>query len=140
MMDKYFANEGPLGQEIANLRTANLQNIKADQSHRRTSGSRHILDDADIGDKELGSFKDMSNTELFRKAYGFKDFSEQASYVGWNIVQTLLSSASPFGADPLQFMKASVLLTALGCKDAIGKQDNDTAQVVYNKLMGTDIR
>ena len=82
----------------------------------------------------------MSNEELFRKAYGFKDFSEQASYVGWNIVQTLIQSTSPFNTNLEQFMRASMLLSAIGCKDAIGKMDNDTAQRVYNRLMGTDIR
>lgn len=141
MMDRYFDSEGPLGKEIQDLRSKNIQLIKDDQSLRRKTGTRAIMDDADFNDKDVESFKKMSNVELFRKAYGFKDFSEQASYVGWNIVQTLLSSASPFGSsDPLQFMKASMLLTALGCKDAIGKQDNETAQIVYNRLMGKNVR
>ena len=82
----------------------------------------------------------MSNSELFRKAYGFKDFSEQAAYVGWNIVQTLMQSASPFATDPAQFVRASLLLAAIGCKDVIGKQDNESAQIVYNKLMRQDVR
>ena len=98
------------------------------------------MPEANLRKKETEFMGKMSNTELFRKAYGFKDFSEQASFVGWNIVQTLMQSASPFGSDPEQFMKASLLLAAIGCKDVIGKQDNESAQKVYNKLMGQDIR
>ncbi len=140
MMEKYFADNGPLGKEIQNLRGANFNKIIHDQNHRKDTGSREILDGCDITMEHAEPLKKMSNAELFRKAYGFKDFSEQASYVGWNIVQTLMQSASPFGTDPLQFVKASLLLAAIGCKDCIGKQDNDSAQKVYNRLMGVDIR
>lgn len=140
MMDRYFADEGPLGKEIKNLKGENIDKIIKDQTGRKEIGSRDILENSSLKKSETEFMDKMSNSELFRKAYGFKDFSEQASYVGWNIVQTLLQSASPYGADVRLFLRASLLLAALGCKDAIGKQDNDTAQRVYNKLMGQDIR
>jgi hypothetical protein len=98
------------------------------------------MDGCELEKKETEFMGEMSNAELFRKAYGFKNFSEQASFVGWHIVQTLLQCASPFGVDAKQFLRASLLLAAIGCKDAVGKQDNETAQRVYNRLMGQDIR
>ena len=140
MMDKYFADEGPLGEEIKNLKSGNFQKIIDDQNHRKNTGTRDILTDADLTKAETNFIGNMSNRELFMKAYGFKDFTELASYVGWHIVQTLLQSASPFATDPAQFIKASLILSGIGCKDCIGKQDNDSAQKVYNRLMGTDIR
>ena len=140
VMDKYFADDGPLGAQIKKLRGENVDKIIADQTYRRDLGSRALLENSSLQKKETEFMDKMSNAELFRKAYGFKDFSEQANYVGWNIVQTLLQSASPFGADVGQFLRASLLLSALGCKDAIGKQDNETAQMVFNKLMAQDVR
>ena len=140
MMNKYFDEKGPVGAEIAKLRGENVDKLIADQSHRIESGSRDILEQSALRKSETEFMGNMSNEELFRKAYGFKDFSEQASYVGWNIVQTLIQSTSPFNTNLEQFMRASMLLSAIGCKDAIGKMDNDTAQRVYNRLMGTDIR
>ena len=140
LMDRYFANEGPLGKEIQALRGENIQKIMDDQKVRDEQGSRDLMKEAVLRKKEAEFMGEMSNAELFRKAYGFKDFSEQASFVGWNIVQTLLQATSPFGTDPVQFMKSSLLLAAIGCKDVIGKQDNESAQKVYDRLMGKDIR
>ncbi len=140
MMDKYFADNGPLGKEIKAIKDDNVQKIITDQNFRRNDGARVIMNDAVIHVSQTEFMGKMSNTELFRKAYGFKDFSEQASFVGWNIVQTLLQSASPFAVNVAQFMRASLLLAAIGCKDVIGKQDNESAQKVYNRLMGVDIR
>ena len=140
LIEKYFANEGPLGKEIQALRGENIQKIMDDQKLRDEKGSRELLKDAVLRKSEAEFMENMSNAELFRKAYGFKDFSEQAAFVGWNIVQTLLQATSPFGTDPVQFMKASLLLAAIGCKDVIGKQDNESAQKVYDRLMGKDIR
>ena len=140
VMDKYFADEGPLGREIQALRGENIKKIIKDQNLRDETGTRHLMKEATLREQEAEFMGKMSNAELFRKAYGFKDFSEQASYVGWNIVQTLMQACSPFGTDPVQFMKASLLLAAIGCKDVIGKQDNESAQMVYDRLMGKDIR
>lgn len=140
VMDKYFADNGPLGEEIKKLKGDNVNKIISDQTGRKNTGSRDIMDGCELEKKETEFMGEMSNAELFRKAYGFKDFSEQASFVGWHIVQTLLQCASPFGVDAKQFLRASLLLAAIGCKDAVGKQDNETAQRVYNRLMGQDIR
>ena len=140
MMDKYFADEGPLGAEIRALKDQNFQKIIDDQNHRKRTGTRPILPDCDLKKSDASFVGKLSNRELFRRAYGFKDFTEEAAYVGWNIVQTLLQSASPFATDPVQFIRASLLLAAIGCKDVIGKQDNDSAQKVYTRLMGQDIR
>ena len=140
LMDKYFSSDGPLGKEIEGLKSGNIKKIVQDQSFRDETGTRDIMKEAIIRDKDSKFLENMSNTEIFRKAYGFKDFSEQASYVGWNIVQTLLQSSSPFGTDPAQYMRSSLILAAIGCSDCIGKQDNDSAQRVYNKLMGDDVR
>ena len=140
MMDRYFADNGPLGKEIQALKNENVQKIIDDQNLRKNTGTRKILADCSLRKSETEFMGKMSNTELFRKAYGFKDFSEQAAYVGWNIVQTLMQSASPFATDPAQFVRASLLLAAIGCKDVIGKQDNESAQRVYNKLMRQDVR
>ena len=140
MMDRYFADDGPLGKEIQALKDENIQKIIDDQNLRKETGTRHLMDDASIRKSETEFMGKMSNAELFRKAYGFKDFSEQASFVGWNIVQTLMQACSPYGTDPVQFMRAALLLSAIGCKDVIGKQDNESAQWVYNRLMGQDIR
>ena len=140
LMDKYFSDEGPLGKEIQAIRGENIDNIMKDQQFREEKGSRDLMKEAVLRKKETEFMGKMSNTELFRKAYGFKDFSEQASFVGWNIVQTLMQACSPFGTDPVQFMKASMLLAAIGCKDVIGKQDNESAQKVFDRLMGKDIR
>ena len=140
MMDKYFSDEGPLGKEIQGLRKENFEKIMNDQNHRSKTGTRDVLTDSALRKAETEFIGKLSNRELFMKAYGFKDFSELAAYVGWNIVQTLLQSTSPFGTDPAQFTKASLILAGIGCKDCIGKQDNDSAQKVYNRLMGQDIR
>jgi hypothetical protein len=140
MMDKYFADNGPMGAEIAKLKSGNIKEIIQDQAYREDTTSRDIMKEAILREQEAKFLGGMGNSEIFRKAYGFKDFTEQASYVGWNIVQTLLQSSSPFGTDPAQFMKSAIILSAIGCADCVGKQDNDTAQKVYNKLMGTDIR
>ena len=118
----------------------NIQKIMDDQKYRDEKGARDLMKEAVIRKKETEFMGKMSNAELFRKAYGFKDFSEQATYVGWNIVQTLMQACSPFGTDPVLFMRSSLLLAAIGCKDVIGKQDNESAQKVFDKLMGKDVR
>ena len=140
LMDKYFADEGPLGKEIQDLKDKNIQMIIDDQNLRKDTGTRHFRNDSYLRKSESEFMGKMSNAELFRKAYGFKDFSEQATYVGWNIVQTLMQACSPFGTDPVLFMRSSLLLAAIGCKDVIGKQDNESAQKVFDKLMGKDVR
>ena len=140
LMDKYFADEGPLGKEIQDLKDRNIQMIIDDQNLRKDTGTRHFRNDSYLRKSESEFMGKMSNAELFRKAYGFKDFSEQATYVGWNIVQTLMQACSPFGTDPVLFMRSSLLLAAIGCKDVIGKQDNESAQKVFDKLMGKDVR
>ncbi len=140
MMDKYFSEAGPFGKEIADLKGENIKKIIDDQQFRDIHGSSEFMQEAALKESDADGLKAMSNSEIFRKAYGFKDFSEQASYVGWNIVQTLLFCASPFSTRPEQFMRASLLLSAIGCKDVIGKQDDASAQKVYDKLMGKDIR
>ena len=140
MMDRYFSDEGPLGEEIRGLRGENFRKITDDQKKRERTGSRKVLPNSKLDEAETKFIGKLSNRELFRRAYGFKDFTEEAAYVGWNIVQTLLQAASPFATDPVQFIRASLLLAAIGCKDVIGKQDNDSAQKVYTRLMGQDIR
>ena len=70
----------------------------------------------------------------------YPNVSSILSYVGWNIVQSLMVAASPFGGDVYQFMRASIILTAIGCKDVIGKQDNASAEKIFDKIMGSKFR
>ena len=139
-MTKYFDDNGPMGEEIKALRGKNLKNRIKEEESREKSRENPVLRNSQLNSAEANTMEKMSNVEIISKAYGFRDFTEQANFVGWNIVQTLMQSASPFATDPAQFVRASLLLAAIGCKDVIGKQDNESAQIVYNKLMRQDVR
>lgn len=82
----------------------------------------------------------MDDLSLIRQARGFEDTTEMASFVGLNIVRSLLFCAGPYNPQGSTRILALATLTVLGQTQAIGQYDSETAQGVYDALMGGQYR
>ena len=82
----------------------------------------------------------MDDLSLIRQARGFEDTTEMASFVGLNIVRSLLFCAGPYNPQGSTRILALATLTVLGQTQAIGQYDSETAQSVYDALMGGQYR
>ena len=82
----------------------------------------------------------MDNIEFDRKVNGFEGFGEQASFVALKMVHTILFSASSQNPSLQSRLQGMGMLTLLGMKEDIGKQDFATCQKLYSKLMGAELR
>ena len=82
----------------------------------------------------------MSNLQIIQTAKGFESETELASFVGMNVVHSLLFSAS--NDNPLEEprIRARAVLVALGMKDIIGQRSSAVALEVFKKLMKEEYR
>lgn len=140
MLAHYYDDNGPLADEAKKLKGANLDAIILAQEKRNSKKKSPVAKESRLEQKDYEGLKNMSTVDIMEKAYGFSDFSEHAAYVGWNIVQTLLFSASQFNPTLQTKFQSCVILSALGFRDLIGKQDNDSAEKIFSKLMGENLR
>ena len=140
MLAHYYDDNGPLADEAKKLKGSNLDAMIRAQEKRNEDKKHPVAKESKLDQKDYEGLKNMSTVDIMEKAYGFSDFSEHAAYVGWNIVQTLLFSASQFNPTLQTKFQSIVILSALGFRDLIGKQDNDSAEKVFNKLMGENLR
>ena len=85
------------------------------------------------GEKQAVSFDDV---EMLRQTKGFLDYTEMATFVGFNVVRSILFCAGKYNPLKETRKKAELIMTALGMKDSIGKEDTDTAIQLLNALMG----
>lgn len=118
MLQQYY---GDGNEELKQLRTALM---KADSERYKTEET----------------FGTLSNLEVIRLAKGFESETELASFVGMNLIQAILFSASEDNPVVEAKIRAKAVLLALGMKDAIGKRDSGTALEVFNKLMKEEYR
>lgn len=82
----------------------------------------------------------MDDLSLIGQARGFENITEMSSFVGLNIVRSLLFCAGPYNPQGSTRILALATLTVLGQTQAIGQYDSETAQSVYDALMGGQYR
>ena len=63
-----------------------------------------------------------------------------ASFVGLNVTRSLLFCASPFNRQKSLRIVALATLGVLGMEDVIGRCDNQSAERVYEAIMGGEYR
>ncbi|MBO5624086.1 MAG: hypothetical protein J5959_20940, partial [Butyrivibrio sp.] len=120
MLKHYYDDDGPLADEANKLRTEGLK-LRLQEQEKRKNSKKSILKDSELTAEDLKILENKSNVEIMQQAYGFSDFSEHAAYVGWNIVQTLIFTASPYNSNLQTKFQSFIIMTALGLKDLIGK-------------------
>lgn len=87
------------------------------------------------GEKEA-----LNDIELIRQMKGYENYTELASFVGLNITRSLLFCASKQNPQThLRYLAVATLAT-IGRTDAIGHQDAETAERVFDALMGSEYR
>lgn len=95
----------------------------------------------EVMEKELpGSFHDADGLELLRQARGYENYTEMASFVGLNVTRSLLFCASAFNRQESLRIVALATLGVLGMEDVIGSCDDQSAQRVYDAIMGGEYR
>lgn len=82
----------------------------------------------------------LSDIELIRQMKGYENYTELADFVGLNITRSLLFCASKYNPQKHLHTLAVATLTTLGMEDAIGQQDAETAEQVFQALMGSEYR
>lgn len=87
-----------------------------------------------------GSFHEEDSLELIRQARGYENYTEMASFVGLNVTRSLLFCASPFNRQESLRIVALATLGVLGMEDVIGNCDNQSAERVYEAIMGGEYR
>ena len=87
-----------------------------------------------------GAFDDEDSLELIRQARGYENYTEMASFVGLNVTRSLLFCASRFNTQESLRIVALATLGVLGMEDVIGKIDNQSAERVYDAIMGGEYR
>ncbi len=84
--------------------------------------------------------EDLNDIELIRQMKGYENYTELANFVGMNITRSLLFCASKYNPQKhLRYLAVATLAT-IDMTDAIGAQDSETAEKVFNALMGADYR
>ena len=78
----------------------------------------------------------MDDVELLRQVKGFLDYTEMATFIGFNVVRSILFCAGKFNPLKETRKKAELIMAALGMKEEIGKEDTETAVQLLNALMG----
>lgn len=95
----------------------------------------------EVMEKELpGSFTEKDSLDLIRQARGYENYTEMASFVGLNVTRSLLFCASPFNRQESLRIVALATLGVLGMEDVIGSCDNQSAERVYEAIMGGEYR
>lgn len=87
-----------------------------------------------------GLFNEEDSLELIRQARGYENYTEMASFVGLNVTRSLLFCASPFNKQESLRIVALATLGVLGMEDVIGSCDDESAQRVYDAIMGGEYR
>ena len=85
------------------------------------------------GDRQEAAVDDV---ELLRQVKGFLDYTEMATFIGFNVVRSILFCAGKFNPLKETRKKAELIMIALGMKEEIGKEDTETAVQLLNALMG----
>ena len=94
-----------------------------------------------VMEKELpGTFQEEDSLDLIRQARGYENYTEMASFVGLNVTRSLLFCASPFNRQESLRIVALATLGVLGMEDVIGNCDNQSAERVYEAIMGGEYR
>lgn len=84
--------------------------------------------------------EELNDIELIRQMKGYENYTELANFVGMNITRSLLFCASKYNPQKhLRYLAVATLAT-IDMTDAIGSQDSETSEKVFNALMGADYR
>lgn len=127
--------------KIINL-IRNYQNDKASvKAYFESVGELEKLRRKMESEKELEKlYHESDPLELIRQARGYENYTEMASFVGLNVTRSLLFCASAFNRQEVLRIAARETLKKLGMEDVIGKWDNDSAERVYEAIMGSEYR
>jgi len=87
-----------------------------------------------------GEKEELKDIELIRQMKGYENYTELATFVGLNITRSLLFCASKFNPQMHLRCLAVATLATIDKTDAIGHQDAETAESVFDALMGSDYR
>ncbi|MCR5452229.1 MAG: hypothetical protein K6F00_06330 [Lachnospiraceae bacterium] len=120
LLEKYYNVDSPFSKDVMKIR----------------ENAKNMLSDNELSKEQYDKFNKMSNVEMARKTNGFEGFDEQVSFVILNMVQGILYSASNFNPNLENRCRAVGVLTALGMKKYIGRQDTEAALDVYHRLCG----
>lgn len=127
--------------KIINL-IRNYQNDKASvKAYFESMGELQKLHRKMESEKEMEKlYHESDPLELIRQARGYENYTEMASFVGLNVTRSLLFCASAFNRQEVLRIAARETLKKLGMEDVIGKWDNDSAERVYEAIMGSEYR
>ncbi len=127
--------------KIINL-IRNYQNDKASvRAYFESMGELQRLRREMESEKEMEKlYHESDPLELIRQARGYEDYTEMASFVGLNVTRSLLFCASAYNRQEVLRIAARETLKKLGMEDVIGKWDNDSAERVYEAIMGSEYR
>ena len=127
--------------KIINL-IRNYQNDKASvKAYFESMGELQKLRRKMESEKEMEKlYHESDPLELIRQARGYENYTEMASFVGLNVTRSLLFCASAFNRQEVLRIAARETLKKLGMEDVIGKWDNDSAERVYEAIMGSEYR
>lgn len=84
--------------------------------------------------------EELSDIDLICQMKGYENYTELADFVGINISHSLLFCASKYNPQKHLYYLAVATLATIDMADAIGSQDGETAEKVFNALMGADYR
>lgn len=85
---------------------------------------------------KIESFDNKDKMDFFIQANGFENMTELSTYIGMNMVESILFAASSFN-ERMTYMKlvSEMVLRNLGMSDLIGQVSADAAQKVFGKIV-----
>ena len=134
--------------EIAVTEAGKLINFIRNYINDKSSVVKFFTDNGEL-EKMRSGYNDMTwdvekenldDIELIRQMKGYENYTELADFVGMNITRSLLFCASKYNPQKhLRYLAVATLAT-IDMTDAIGSQDAETSQMVFEALMGADYR
>ena len=147
------------GEKLGDFSTAvsylsdTLDIIEAFSNKRKLGKAADSAKEADAEDEvRMREAAEHQNTEqaqrsrqakernVLLQARGYENYTERASFVGLNVTRSLLFCASPFNRQESLRIVALATLGVLGMEDVIGSCDNQSAERVYEAIMGGEYR
>ena len=140
MVEQYYDTRNELNAEEHKLRdafTTSLEKMTVQDNFGKESIMKKEIQEKKM-EKKITGLSGVKTRELIQKANGFEDMEEFMSYTGFNIIHSVLFSASNFGKTmQSNNIIAKAVLITLGVEECIGQQGEEAAMKVYNALMGT---
>ena len=140
MVERYYDTKNDLNDEDHKLRdafTTSLEKLTSRDNLEKESTMKKEIRERSM-EKNITGLSGVKTRELIQKGNGFEEMEEFMNYTGFNIIHSVLFSASNFGKTmQSNNIVAKAVLIALGAEECIGQQGEEAAMKVYNALMGT---